>query len=345
MAQVVPITSDFAESAHERLLAALRASRSGTWRWMIGEDRVEWDEALCAVYGIPPERAPRNAAEFVALIHPDDRARAWETIQACIERGIDADYRFRAVIDGEVRWIYDRSALVRHPDGSPAYMLGACLDVTESLRIEEERDAALAKQKLLFAELNHRVKNHLAMIVSMLRLKHKKQTDPAAGEDFARAINRVNTIAYLHDQLYRKGDVETVDVKKYLDDICDNLAASILADTQIRLVREIQDFAIPVDRAVPIGLIVNEAVTNSAKYGFATGEAGRIVVRFRVRGGRATLTIADDGRGFSRDRALGVGTRMMRALADQIESQLRIMGRKGVVCALSFQTGPQDLSR
>ena len=133
--------------------------------------------------------------------------------------------------------------------------------------------------------------------------------------------------------------MDTVEVGTYLNDICDNLEAGLLPDTRISLVREIDDFAIHVDHAIPIGLIVNEAVTNAVKYGFATGAEGRIVVRFRVRGGRATLIVADDGRGFSPGRTLGIGTRMMRALADQIDAQLRIMGRRGVVCALAFATG------
>jgi PAS domain S-box-containing protein len=327
---------DFAGSEHERLLAALKASRSGTWRWSIADDRVEWDEALCQVYGIPPDRAPRTSGEFLTLIHPDDREHAWSQIRACIEEGRDADYEFRAVVGSDIRWIYDRSALVRNPDGTPGYMLGACLDVTEQRRVRAERDAALEKQKLLLRELGHRVKNHLGMIVSLLRLKQSRQTDPAAIEDFTRAIERINTIAYLHDRLYRSDDVESVDVRKYLGDICDNLHASLLAETRIEIVREIEPFELHVDQAVPIGLIVNEAITNAAKYAFGPGQEGRITVRLRVRGERATLTIADNGRGFAPDRPQGVGTRLVRALATQIGARLRVVSRRGVTYSLTF---------
>jgi len=327
---------DFLASEHERLLAALKASRSGTWRWNIAEDRVEWDEALCEVYGIPPERSPKTSGEFLSLIHPDDREHAWSKIRACIEEGVDADYQFRAVVGDEIRWIYDRSALIRRPDGAPAYMLGACLDVTERRRVQEERDAALEKQTLLLKELGHRVKNHLGMIVSLLRLKQSRQTDHAAAEDFARAIERINTIAYLHDRLYRSGNVENVDVEKYLGDICDNLQASLLADTGIRIVREVEPFAFHVDQAVPIGLIVNEVITNAFKYAFAPGEDGQITVRLRVRGERATLTISDNGRGFGPNRTQGVGTRLVRALAEQIGARLRVVNRRGVTYSLTF---------
>lgn len=326
----------FASTEHERLIAALKASRSGTWRWRIAEDIVEWDEALCQVYGLPPEAAPRTSGEFVALIHPDDRERAWRAIRACIEEGIDADYQFRAVVNGEIRWIYDRSALMRDEDGRPAYMLGACLDVTERRRVQEERDAALEKQKLLLRELSHRVKNHLGMISALLNLKGARQTDKAAKEDFQRAIERINTIAYLHDRLYRAGDVEHVDMQAYIADICDNLQESLLAERRIVIRQEIEPFRLHVDKAVPIGLIVNELITNAAKYAFPGGKPGEIVVRLKSRGDRATLTIADNGKGFDPGTPRGVGSRMVKALADQIGARLRIVSRRGVTSSLSF---------
>src|SRR5690606_33024008 len=150
--------------------------------------------------------------EFVNLIHPEDRERVWGVIRACIDEGIDADYQFRAVVDGNIRWIYDRSALVRDAEARPLYMLGACLDITEQRRLQEERDAALERQKTLLRELNHRVKNHLAIIVGLLRLKASRHADSTAREDFERAIERINTIAFLHDQLYREDLVDRIDV-------------------------------------------------------------------------------------------------------------------------------------
>lgn len=326
----------FASTEHERLVAALKASRTGTWRWSIAADIVEWDEALCDVYGIAPDSAPKNAAEFLALIHPEDREHASSRIKACIEEGTDADYQFRTIVNGEVRWIYDRSALVRDAAGNPAYMLGACLDVTQGRRIEEERDAALERQTVLLRELSHRVKNHLAIISALLNLKASRQTDPAAREDFLRAIEHINTIAYLHERLYRAGDVERVDMQDYLADICRNLSESLLKDRGIALQSEIQAFALHIDKAVPIGLIVNEFITNAAKYAFPDRKDGTITVRLRTRSERATLTISDNGRGLEPGAAPGVGSRLVRSLAAQIGARLRIVSGRGVTCSLTF---------
>jgi len=326
---------------HERLLAALKASRAGTWRWNIVDDIVEWDDALCEVYGIRSEQAPTRSSEFLDLIHPEDREIAWHSISQCIETGLDADYQFRAVVNGQVRWIYDRSAVVRKPDGSPAYMLGACLDVTEQRRVQEERDVALKQQKLLLNELSHRVKNHLAMIIGVLRLKGARQKDPQAKEDFARAIDRIATIAHLHEELYRADDMNYVDVPTYVGKICNTLEQSLLLETPIIIQRDLEPFALHVDRAVPLGLVVNELVTNAIKYAFSPGEQGRIRVRFRVRAGNATLTISDSGRGLEDAGRQGVGTRLVRDLAKQIGARLRVIGKPGCTYALRFNvSGP-----
>ncbi|MGE3988177.1 sensor histidine kinase [Pseudorhodoplanes sp.] len=329
---------DFAHSERERLIAALKASRAGTWRWNIAEDIVEWDDALCEVYGIPPEQSPRTSRDFLALIHPDDRDMAWRSVSNCIETGTDADYQFRAIVGDTVRWIYDRSAIVRNPDGSPAYMLGACLDVTAQRRVQEERDEALKRQTLLLNELSHRVKNHLAMIVGLLRLKGARQQDPQAKEDFARAIDRVSTIAHLHEQLYRAEDVTLVDVPSYLGEICDSLRRSMLTDTSIVLEQKLESAFLHIDQAVPVGLIVNELVTNAIKYAFEPHGPGRIVVRFRVVGEIATLTISDNGRGLGLPAPRqGVGSRLVRDLAMQIGARLRVMARRGVTCSFRFK--------
>jgi PAS domain S-box-containing protein len=328
--------SDLARSEHERLLAALKASRAGTWRWSIADDVVEWDDALCEVYGISRERAPRTSKEFLELIHPEDREKAWRNVSQCIETGTDADYQFRTVVSGQVRWIYDRSAVARNPDGSPAYMLGACLDVTAQRRVQEERDVALKQQTLLLNELSHRVKNHLAMIIGVLRLKGARQKDPQAKEDFARAIDRITTIAHLHEQLYRAEDMTSVDVPTYLGKICNTLEQSLLLETSIVIQRKLEATALHIDKAVPIGLIVNELVTNAIKYAFKENR-GCIVVRFRVRGEHASLTISDNGRGLVGTHRQGVGTRLVRDLAKQVGAKLRVISQPGCTYSLRFK--------
>lgn len=321
-----------------RLIAALKASRAGTWRWNVASDVVDWDEALCDLYGIEPQDAPKTSQEFLALIHPDDRAAAWAVIAGCLENGTEADHQFRTVVGNTVRWIYDRSTLSRDADGKPACMHGLCLDVTDRRQADDERNKLLEKQTLLLSELTHRTKNHLGMVIALLRLKGARQKDPAARQDFDRAIERIHTISFLHEHLYRKDKFDRINVETYVEDICGNLADSILGESGISLVRDIEPTELNIDQAVPIGLIVNELVTNAAKYAFQPGQAGRISIRFRTRGDQCTLTISDNGRGLAApSKVQGVGTKLVRALAKQIGARVRVVGRKGLTYSFVFK--------
>lgn len=333
----VPVS--FADAAHERLAAALKVSRAGTWRWRIADDVVEWDGALCTVYGIEPAEAPRNSGQFLSLVHPDDRQTVLETINQCIETRGEADFQFRVLVGEQMRWIYDCSGVVCDEDGNPAYMLGACLDVTARRRSEEERQRLQQKHTLLLREIVHRTKNHLSMVISMLRLKAGKQTDASVKQDFEQVIERIHTIAYLHEQLYQSDTFHRIQVHSYLEQICAYLEQSIFAESKVSLVRELAPAVLHIDQAVPLGLIVNEAVTNAAKYAFDPGQPGKIVVRFHRQDDRGVLTISDNGRGLSPGKALqGVGTTLIKSLAKQIGAKLRVVSRKGLTYSLAFRT-------
>jgi len=326
----------------ERLLAALKASRCGTWRWSVPEDTVEWDEALCRLYGVEPSQAPRTADEFLEFVHADDRATVLDTIRDCLARGSELEYEFRSVVGGDVRWIYDRSTLTRDADGRPLAMTGACIDVTERKRIEQERDEALARQKVLLQELGHRTKNHLQLVASLLQLQAARQGDAGAKADFEKAIQRVRVIAGLHDKLYRHDEVVRVDLGDYIRTLCGDLSRSILAP-RMTLDCEAEAVDVHADQAVPVAMIVNELVTNAVKHAFPADSVGRIWVRLESRGERLCLSIGDDGCGLPRAPSggeRGLGQRMVDALAGQLKAEAEIPSGRGTVYRLAFDRVP-----
>lgn len=315
-------------------MAALKASRCGTWRWDIAEDRVHWDEALLRVFGI--DRAPTTVAEFAALIHPDDRSRIVGSVQACLAGGSEVEYEFRTLASGRERWIYDRSTLTRDAEGRPLYMTGACFDVTDRKRVEQERDQALEKHRWFFKEMNHRTKNHLQLITAMLNLQAGHTPSEEARQSFAGAVRRINVIAELHGRLYRNDTHEWVDAGGYLVDLCDGLRRSLLGDGRIALDCETAEARLTLDQAVPMGLIVNELVTNAIRHGFSDGRSGRIAVRFAVDGPSAELVVSDDGRGLGKEAKEGLGRRLVQALATQLGATVETQSASGTMHRLRF---------
>jgi len=326
-------------SERERLVAALKASRAGTWRWDVAADRVDWDEALSAVYGLPHERAPKTSAEFLQLIHPDDRERAGRLLGALLESGREIEYEFRAVVGDRIVWIYDRSTLVRDAGGRPSYMTGACLDVTARKQIEEERNVANEKYRLLLRELHHRVTNHLQMITTMLRLQTARLDDLSARGDLETAIQRIHTLAELHGRLYRDEGFDGIEMAGYLGDICEGLRGAVLP-SHIALQCVVTPLKLTLDQAVPLGLIASELVTNAAKYAFPGGRPGEVIVRLQAEGDEAVLSVADDGVGLTgtaETAGTGLGLNMVRGLAQQIRGALVVQNDGGTRLALRFR--------
>ena len=142
--------SKAARAGEERLRAALEASGTGTFRWDIRTNALEWDEALDRLFGLAPGQTARSLDQFLAMVHPDDRAGIVERCERCAREGADFEMEFRVVWpDGGIHWLYDRGKTVRDDDGKPAYMAGACVDISERKRAEDALRANEAYLRLL----------------------------------------------------------------------------------------------------------------------------------------------------------------------------------------------------
>ena len=127
------------KEADQLLQAALAASRTGTFRWDIRNNGLEWDHALDHLFGVEPGEVVRSLEQFVALVHPEDRQGVIDRCERCRATGADFEMEFRVLWpDGTLHWLYDRGQTFRDHTGQPAWMTGACVDITERKAMEEE---------------------------------------------------------------------------------------------------------------------------------------------------------------------------------------------------------------
>ncbi|HYL28894.1 MAG TPA: MASE1 domain-containing protein, partial [Gemmatimonadales bacterium] len=127
--------TDALRQSEERLRLALDAARMGIWFWSVETNLLVWDERLRQLYGLRPEERVSTYEEFLARVHPDDRALVTDAVRRALEEGGDLDYEFRIVLpDGSVRWITDQGQVGRDGSGRVAYMTGVCMDTTERRR-------------------------------------------------------------------------------------------------------------------------------------------------------------------------------------------------------------------
>lgn len=187
-----------------------------------------------------------------------------------------------------------------------------------------ERDREIADRDLFLAEFDHRMKNNFAIVSGLLDMQRRRATDPAVAEALGIAQSRVDSIGRAHRHLYRgSGQPGVIAMKEYLGDLCAALSEALFLQGGIRLGCDVDEVVVPRDRAVSIGLVVNELVTNAAKHAFPDRDLGTILVGFRSRAaGGWCLTVSDDGVGLPEvpvkpPRDGGLGSRLTEAFARQ----------------------------
>ena len=198
------------------------------------------------------------------------------------------------------------------------------------MAIERERhvqklNAALERDKFLLKEMNHRVKNSLTIVVSMLNLQAREIADPKLTEHLSEAANRVAAIAKAHDQLSIRSNIEWMDIGQYISAICEELDQSV-ANYDV-LTDAVDGIMVSTDRAISIALIVNELITNACKYAYKDQSGGRIWINVTRDGSEAFLiSVRDEGAGLPSDfdlrKAKGLGMRIITAFANQVEATI-----------------------
>ena len=195
-------------------------------------------------------------------------------------------------------------------------------------RSESELRRAVAERELLLREVNHRVKNSLQLVLSMLSLQGAEFREAGAKELFSKAIARVTAIASIHERLYQDNDPLTIDMQNYLNGLCAELErAAIGSERPAELKTNIESLRLPTESGVSVALIVNELVMNALKHGRPAGRAAVIHIELRsLESGEARLTIADNGPGLgtTAEPPAGLGTRLISMLVRQLRGQLNI---------------------
>lgn len=202
---------------------------------------------------------------------------------------------------------------------------------------ELELQASVEQKKVLLREIHHRVKNNLQIITSLLNLQSRQLKDEGEIAVFEAAKNRINALALVHRSLYEAENLQSVDLKFFLEELCHQLLKTGWgAARRVSMRLNVPSVVVPADTAVPIALLVTEMVTNAFKHAFADRSCGTIHVSLKSRAeGGAILTIKDDGVGgvpAERDRSKrGIGRSLIDALARQLMATACVSEDDGTV--------------
>lgn len=187
-----------------------------------------------------------------------------------------------------------------------------------------DREAGIAERDLLLREIDHRVKNNFASVAGLVQLQRQRATNETVRDELGVALNRIESFATAHQFLYRDGaQIDSVNMQSYLDQLSAALSAGLLRSDHLRIVCIAEAIHMPRDRAVSIGLIVNELVTNAAKHAFPDDREGRIMILFQRAGDAVELIVEDDGCGITdKPRDGSLGHRLIAGFVQQAAGEL-----------------------
>ena len=211
----------------------------------------------------------------------------------------------------------------------------------ERKRAEKALQQLVKQKEILMRELQHRTKNSLALISSLLGLEKENLADTRAREIFSKTRSRIGSIAAVYERLSDSVNYDQVDLHVYVREIAEALVRSFAPEAgNVRLKTKLEEIRLDPKRAVPVGLILTELVMNALKYGLPGKAAGEIRLELKKTDGRIVLGVTDNGSGFPKgfdfNNVAGTGLTIVRMLAEQLDAQLDFASKHGTCIQLSF---------
>lgn len=212
-------------------------------------------------------------------------------------------------------------------------------------RKQKRKNDIIQKQsadlQVLMKEIHHRVKNNLQVISSLLDLQSMTIADNQASEAVKEGKNRVQSMALIHQNLYNEGNIKGIRTKDYISNLSQSLCNSYnISSDKVKVAMQIDDLNLDVDTMIPLGLVLNELVSNSLKYAFHEGQCGELNIILKKEPDYLLLKVSDNGRGYpegmnSRD-GKSFGMKMIRAFAQKLKARLDIYNNNGAVVEMQI---------
>jgi two-component sensor histidine kinase len=200
----------------------------------------------------------------------------------------------------------------------------------------------LCQQERLLKEIHHRVKNNLQVVMSLLNSQADSLKDKAALSAIQESQHRVQAMALIHQKLYQSQGVARINMQEYIEEVVAYLHESYCLDQLVRFQLEVEPIELDVTQAVPLGLIINEVITNAFKYAFPDGRPGTVCLLLqRLEEATYQLTIADDGIGlpanYDPSQSHSLGMTLLHGFSGQLSGELTITSSPGLTINLVFE--------
>lgn len=315
------------------------------------------------ILGIPPQKWLKDSKEWINSIHAEDREWALNYCYQETQKLKDHEFEYRMYDSkGNIKWIKDIVTVISE-NNKPVLMRGVMFDITKEKQAQQEiialnenldlkvkeRTSELEKAKneitVLLNEMHHRVKNNLQIISSLLSLQAEVSGHTELITLLKESQNRIKSMSLIHESLYKKESLSEISLKGYLNQLIEDRILSDSLQTKISFKISSPELKFGVNTMVPVGLLMNELVTNSLKHAFKGRKNGMISVDISQSDNKSgyVLKYADNGRGFEKASTeknhYSLGTELIDCFVDQLEGSCKLeTGSTGTKYEIDFNT-------
>jgi PAS domain S-box-containing protein len=282
--------------------------------------------------------------ELCDFIHPEDLDSVNRKLSSIKDHPFFGKAEFRLLCkDRNYIWVEIASKTILNDDtGKIDEIITITRDISERRKVEEKLRKSLEEKEMLLKEIHHRIKNNLTVISSLLSLQSNYVKDGEAREMFQESQNRARAMALIHERLYQSEDLKNINFGIYIQKLAKELLYNYTTEDKIKLVLELDQILIDVNTAIPMGLILNELVSNAIKHAFPDGRTGTIRISLeKFQDDYFILEVSDNGIGFSKDLNIGdvesFGLIIVNTLINQLEATLEITSDLGTVFRVIFR--------
>jgi len=309
---------------------------------LVGLDKrfIDCNEAFCRFTGFSKEEILGRTIS--SITYDEDLAIGDVEMKKLLEGKIESSTFEKRYIhkSGSMIWGEINICLLNKLVNQSPYFLATIVDITERKNSDSSVKTLLAEKMLILKEVHHRIKNNMNTVSSLLSLQAQTVSEPSAVSVLLDARGKIQSMGLLYDKLYKASDFTNLSVKEYLPALVDEVIANFPNANNVKVEILADDFVLDAKRLQPLGLIINELLTNIMKYAFYGREAGLITVSATNVAGHISITVQDDGIGMpesvSFENSSGFGLQLVHALTQQLKGTTRIERNSGTKIELEF---------
>lgn len=325
------IVQDRLIKSENSLKEAQKVSKVGNWSLDIINNKLDWSDQIYRLFNLKPQEFKATYEAFLDAIHPDDRDMVNEAYQNSLIDKTPYEIVHRLLLkDGIIKYVFEKCSTAFNEKGEAINSVGTIQDITELQVASNELSKSLEEKEILLKEVHHRVKNNLQIISGLLEMQSYRTKSEVVKSELAESKSRIKSIALMHEQLYQSSDMSNVDLCSYVVKLFNEIHSTFhLREREIEFNVNIEDVFLDINKAIPVGLILNELVTNSVKHAFVeSSDDNKILIEAKEEADELFLTLTDNGVGMNESmeeiEKKSLGVKIIKALVGQLNGEYSI---------------------